>query len=80
MPQLSLYIDDETMGVLRKNADERDVSLSRYARDLISSHNESAWPSDFWDVYGALKDDSFVVPEELDPSLDSPADFDAAWA
>lgn len=80
MPQLSLYIDDETMEVLKKSAGERDVSLSRYARDLISSQSESAWPSDFWDAYGALKNGSFVVPEELDPSLDSPADFDAAWA
>ena len=80
MPQLSLYIDDETMGVLRKSANERDVSLSRYARDLISSQSESAWPSDFWDVYGALEDDSFVVPEGLNPPFDSPADFDAAWA
>ena len=76
MPQLSLYVDDETMDLLRKNANDRYVSLSRYVRDLIRDRDFGAWPDGFWDIYGALEDDSFVVPSELDSSLDQPVDFD----
>lgn len=70
MPQLSLYIDDKTMGELRKSADEQRVSLSRYARTVIQERERSAWPDAFWRTYGALNDDSFVAPEELDAALD----------
>ena len=47
MPQLSLYVDDETMDLLRKNANDRYVSLSRYVRDLIRDRDFGAWPVDF---------------------------------
>ena len=41
MPQLSLYLDEPTMEMLR------------------------GWPSGYWDnVYGCLRDPTFVVPEE----------------
>lgn len=70
MPQLSLYIDDKTMDELRKAADEQGVSLSRYARTVIQERGRSAWPDAFWRTYGALSDDGFVIPKELDEALD----------
>ncbi|CDD68010.1 putative uncharacterized protein [Eggerthella sp. CAG:368] len=70
MPQLSLYLDDTTMDVLRRSAEKEGVSLSHYARRLIQDQASSAWPVSFWGTYGSVKDDSFVAPEELDPELD----------
>lgn len=70
MPQLSLYIDGKTMDELRKAADEQGISLSRYARTVIQERERSAWPEAFWRTYGALSDDSFAIPEELDAALD----------
>lgn len=39
----------------------------------ITSDTEhaSSWPNGYWEsVYGSLTDQSFEVPDELDPSLD----------
>lgn len=60
MPQLSLYLDDATMDLLRIAAERDHVSLSKYASTLIRNHENSLWPSGFWDVYGALKDPTFA--------------------
>lgn len=74
MPQLSLYLNDETMKELRSNARKSGVSISKYVAGLISEKSSSkGWPEGYWDsVYGSLKDDSFQLPSELDPALDGP--------
>ena len=56
MPQLSLYLDEPTMEKLRE----------RYVTGLIRESGEGrGWPSGYWDnVYGCLRDPTFVVPEE----------------
>ena len=40
--------------------------MSRYVTGLIRESGEGrGWPAGYWDnVYGCLKDPSFVVPEE----------------
>jgi hypothetical protein len=74
MPQLSLYIDDDTMEMLRDGAKAEGVSLSRYAADAIVERHSGAarrdeWPAGYWEsVYGCLDDPTFVAPE--DPLID----------
>ena len=65
------------MSTLRERAKRRNVSLSRYAVNRPSLDRlETGWPEGYWDVFGALKDDSFTVPEELDASLYQPVSFE----
>lgn len=66
MPQLSLYLNDATMGTLRTDATKEKMSSFRYAADLISSkHESSTRPKECWEgIYGALAEDSFTVPDE----------------
>lgn len=74
MPQLSLYLDDDTMATLRKDAKEAGLSLSKYTAGLIRGSSENrGWPEGYWEsVYGCMAgDDSFVAPE------DPPMDWDA---
>ncbi len=42
-----------------------------YATVRIEDHAED-WPNSFWNTYGSLNDNSFVVPNEGCPSLDGP--------
>lgn len=72
MPQLSLYLPEEEMEVLRRDSANANKSLSKYVAGLIrdASVNPS-WPVGYWtEVYGSLKDPSFVVPPEVEVPLD----------
>ena len=72
MPQLSLYLDDAAMESLREDAAREGVSLSRFARMKICEQRATRWPESFWDTYGALTDETFVLPEKLDFATDAP--------
>ena len=71
MPQLSLYLEDDTMDILRQDATREGVSLSKHASRVIRENNVSAWPKGFFDLYGALDDETFVAPPELSWEDDS---------
>lgn len=79
MPQLSLYVDSEALDLLREDAKKSNTSMSKYVTRLIKSRSDSAWPDGYWEsVYGSLADETFVIPDELDPALDGPLpDFDS---
>lgn len=78
MPQLSLYLDDVTMNLLRSDARRAGKSMSRYAADLIRGHSAAmGWPAGYWDsVYGCLGDDDLAsVDDDLHPELDDSCDW-----
>ena len=72
MPQLSLYLDEPTMELLRSRSSRSHQSMSKYVTGLIRrSARADSWPEGYWEqVYGCLKDPSFVTPEEVDAPLD----------
>ena len=72
MPQLSLYLNSATMNTLRCNAARENKSLSRFVAELLERPYENAYPSSFWATYGAMTDPTFVVPDDIDPSIDGP--------
>lgn len=72
MPQLSLYLDDTEMTSLRNCAAREGVSLSRYARNVLSKDaSANSWSSSFLSTFGAIADESFEVPAELDWNMDA---------
>lgn len=78
MPQVSLYVDDETMGKLRQDAKREGVSLPKHVASRLKANDRygtsSGLPEDYFrNLYGFLSgDDSFVRPPQLDYSLDVP--------
>jgi len=79
MPQLSLYITDENLAILKSRAAQAGVSLSKYAAQLIEKDaSNNGWPDNFWSFYGAIDDDTFVAPEDRAPSDD--AEFEAMFS
>lgn len=70
MPQLSLYVTDENLALLRDRAGQAGMSMSKYANHLIEQDAQSAgWPRGFWDLYGTIGD-SFVIPDDAPPADD----------
>lgn len=81
MPQLSLYMNDETMAALRQCAAIEGVSLSNYAATLIrQAADGSAWPAGYWEsVYGCLPDGFGNETGGPDVLLDASLDDDCDW-
>lgn len=77
MPQLSLYLDDEEMAILRNESTRTGKSLSRCAADAIKAQtNANAWPAGFFDLFGAINDKTFEAPEDTPYTLDEVVSFD----
>ncbi|MBQ9001933.1 MAG: antitoxin [Eggerthellaceae bacterium] len=76
MPQVSLYVDDETMAALRSGAAAEGLSLSKYVMERVAD-GRGATPSGLPEgllesLYGCLADDdSFERPAQLDFSFDA---------
>ena len=77
MPQLSLYIDDQTMETLRISACGEGVSMSKYAATLIRNRAlYGGWPQGYWEsVYGCLDEPLTCDDDILDSALDDACDW-----
>ena len=71
MPQLSLYIDEETLKRIEAGADAENLSLSKYVVKKLKQSIRDRWPENFSQLYGSIQDDTFIIPEEIDFSKDS---------
>jgi len=72
MPQLSLYIDQETLDRVTERAGSENVSVSKLVTTILARDLSDTWSQEFLDTYGSIQDPTFVVPDEIDPSLDVP--------
>ncbi len=71
MPQISLYIDRETMKKIERVAGESNMSISRWVRENLRNVLSDEYPQGFFDLFGAVDDDSFRRPDQ--PGFDSDA-------
>ena len=73
MPQLHLYVPDETAYILKRRAEERGVSLSKYLADVVGgSVDAEGWPPGFFEeVIGGWSGDLKRVPEGVYEERDS---------
>lgn len=63
MPQLHLYVSDATADVLREDAQEANLSLSRYMAKVLTDATHRGWPKGYLDgIFGTCPD--FSIPEE----------------
>ncbi len=71
MPQISLYIDKNTLASVEKAAKNDKLSISKWVARKIRKALHSEWPSNYFNLFGSIKDDSFVEPEKLNIKHDS---------
>ena len=62
MPQLSLYLDDETMLELREDAAQAGMSLSKFATKTLKERKQnSSWPQGYFEeVCGSMADATWL--------------------
>lgn len=56
MPQVTLYIDEETDAKARAAAESAGVSYSRWVADLIRSRTRDQWPDSIRRLAGSVPD------------------------
>lgn len=67
MPQLSLYVDDETLRRLQRAAKLENVSVSKYVVNKLNRIIRVEWPENYEKLFGAITDETFEA--------DRPASF-----
>lgn len=72
MPQLSLYIDEETLRKLETAAKLENLSISKYVVQKLNETMSASWPNGYADLFGSIRDDSFDVTPPPEFSTDSP--------
>jgi hypothetical protein len=71
MPQISLYIDEQTLKKIEIAARIEDVSLSKWVNGKLKSVLQRSWPQGYFELCGALTDGSFRRHESDAPSRDN---------
>ena len=66
MPQISLYIDEKTLKKVEIAAKQSHLSISKWVAEQIKSKIDPVYPADYKDLFGSIKDDTFVKPKSLD--------------
>lgn len=71
MPQLSLYIDEDTLKKIETGAKISNTSVSKFVSVILGEHFSKSWPAGFKSVFGSITDDSFTKPKPIDSALDA---------
>ena len=72
MAQVTLYMDDETLGRLREEADAAGLSMSAWLVDLVRVRTRTTWPAGVAALAGAWRD----LPDSDELRCTQPGD---AW-
>ncbi|EHQ04702.1 hypothetical protein [Leptonema illini] len=68
MPQISLYIDDETLRKVELAASKNNVSVSKWMTEQIQLNIVAGYPEGFESLFGSVKEGELVRPEQDDIS------------
>jgi PHD/YefM family antitoxin component YafN of YafNO toxin-antitoxin module len=63
MPQISLYIDEETLKKIEKAAKKEHISISKWVGNNIRRSFKSEYPENYFDLYGSVKDETMVAED-----------------
>jgi hypothetical protein len=59
MPQVSIYIDRQTLERIETVSRKENLSLSKVVTRSIRKYLNEAWPEGYSQLFGSIKDDSF---------------------
>ena len=72
MPQISLELDPITLERIERVALQDNTSISKWIGNNIKKILENNYPEDFFELFGAIKDETFIEPDEIDSKYDLP--------
>jgi hypothetical protein len=70
MPQLSLYIDENTLKKIELAAKIEKTSISKLVVKKLNESFKDKWPENFEKLFGSVTDKTFDVPERMSSKND----------
>lgn len=71
MPQLTVYIDEKTLGKIETAAQVERSSISKWVKKRLEMALHSSWPEGYFSLFGSLKDAKLERPRQHLFSRDS---------
>jgi hypothetical protein len=65
MPQLTIYIDEETEKRIKSAAKRVKSSVSSWVKEKLTESLETNWPKDYFSLFGSLSRKRFERPRAL---------------
>jgi hypothetical protein len=75
MPQIQLDIDNIFFEKIEKIAKQKKTSVSDWLEDTIKKTLGNDYPDDFFELFGAINDDTFIEPDEIDQKYTIPREL-----
>ena len=72
MPQFSLYLDEGVHKELEIRARINNISVSKFVVSALKAQFSKGWPDGFQNIFGSVKDESFIRREPSDWESDCP--------
>ncbi|GHU89940.1 hypothetical protein FACS189476_09510 [Spirochaetia bacterium] len=72
MPQIALNVDEITLEKINNAAKQRKTTISAWVENNIKNILKNDFSNDFFDLFGAIDDDTFVEPEKIAAKYDLP--------
>ena len=72
MSQLTIYLDEVSLGEVKRSARREHVSVSKWAKRCLCEAVRHTWPPDYFGLFGALDDSDLSRP----PQSELPDDAD----
>ena len=70
MPQISLYVDKETLSRIERAANKEKMSISKWVGRSLKKAIKDDYPKGYFELFGSISDDSFKI-EKLSFKNDS---------
>lgn len=65
MAQITIYMDDQTLGKIELAARRAHESISKWVKKHLVGVLESNWPAGYFDLFGSLANEVFERPPQL---------------
>jgi len=71
MPQISLYIDKDTLNKIQSAANKEKLSISKWVGKNLKKVVRDEYPEGYFALFGSINDDTFNSPDSLSFKADS---------
>ena len=65
MPQISLYVDEETLKKVEYAAAKQNVSISKWVIEQLKTKIDTVYPTNYENLFGSVHDPSFNRPDDV---------------